>query len=75
MCYYLKFEIKYEYNCRWIRNITFLLITHIFSFFTENGCSIQAARLIFLTFGSRITFVHKLMEDHVRLAKEFGLLR
>lgn len=74
--YNLKFEIKYKYNRNQIRNITSLLASYIFSFFTGNGCSIQVARLILLKFGSQqITSVHKLMEDHVRQQRGLGLMQ
>ena len=76
MYYNLKFEIKYKYNWNQIRNITSLLASYIFSFFTGNGYSIQGARLILLKFGSRqITSVPKLMEDHVRQQRSLGLMQ
>lgn len=72
MCYYLKFQIKYEYSWNQIRNLTSLLIFCFFSFFTGIGYSIKAARLILLKFGSQqITSMHRWMEDPVRRAKEF----
>lgn len=49
----LKFEFKNEHNWNIIRHFSSLLIFYIFSFFMRNGCSIQAARLIFLKFGNQ----------------------
>lgn len=53
ICYYLKLDIKYKYNWNQM-NITSLLISYIFSFFTGNDYSLQGARLILFKLGPQL---------------------